>query len=248
MSDGSTGGANREQGSLAALAVQRERRRVAHELHDTVIQQLVLARILIDRARLSGPCDHLDQVCSLLDDSLAELRLLVAERTPAVLRQAGLCQAIEWISEHMGQRWGLSFSCRMSGEPALLCDAITDALFMGAQELITNVGRHARARRCDVVVEIRDAHVDLTVSDDGIGVEPERMVTRLPGRNGGFGLFSLRSHVEQLGGELRLGRRDGGGASVTLRLPHQGSAVRGCRQTMSSPTTEVCESSVRSTP
>jgi len=245
MSDGSTGGANREQGSLAALAVQRERRRVAHELHDSVIQQLVLARILIDRARLAGPCDHLDQVRSLLDDSLAELRSLVVERTPAVLHQAGLCQAIEWLSEHLGQRWGLACSCRMSGDPALLCDAITDALFLGARELMTNVGRHARARRCDVVVEVRDAHVDLTVSDDGIGVEPKRMLTRVPGRDGGFGLFSLRSHVEQLGGELRLVRRDGGGTAVTLRLPHQGSAAPGCWQTRSSPTTGGCEPNVR---
>jgi signal transduction histidine kinase len=248
MSDVSRQGAHRDQGSMIAAAVEQERRRMAHELHDGVGQQLVLASILINRARLAGPCDHLDQVQSLLDDSLAELRSLVVELTPAVLRYAGLCQAIEWLSEHLGERWGLAFSCRVSGDPALLRDAITHALLLGARELMTNVGRHARARRCDVVVEIRDAHVDLTVSDDGIGVEPERMVTRIPGRNGGFGLFSLRSHVEELGGELRLGRRDGGGASVTLRLPHQGSAVRGCRQTMSSPTTGVCASNVRSTP
>jgi len=235
MRDVSALGANPDQGSVVALAVEQERRRMAHELHDNVIQQLVLACMLIDQARLARPCDDLDRVRSLLDDSLAQLRSMVVVRTPALLHQAGLCQAIEWLSEHLGQRWGLAYHCRVSGDPAPLSDAITDALFLGARELMTNVGRHAHARRCEVVLQVGDALVEVTVSDDGIGIEPERTVTRFPGMNGGFGLFSLRSHAEELGGELRLRRRDGGGTAATLRLPRQCAAAGGSGRTGGEP-------------
>jgi len=77
--------------------------------------------------------------------------------------------------------------------------------------------------------------VEVTVSDDGIGIEPERTVTRFPGMNGGFGLFSLRSHAEELGGELRLRRRDGGGTAATLRLPRQCAAAGGSGRTGGEP-------------
>jgi signal transduction histidine kinase len=83
MRDVSALGANPDQGSVVALAVEQERRRMAHELHDNVIQQLVLACMLIDQARLARPCDDLDRVRSLLDDSLAQLRSMVVVRTPA---------------------------------------------------------------------------------------------------------------------------------------------------------------------
>jgi len=237
MSDSSTGGAYRKQGSLAALAVERERRRMAHELHDSVIQQLVLACTLIDQSRLAKPCDHLDRVRSLLDDSLAQLRSMLVVRTPVLLHQAGLTRAIELVSESLAQRWGVPYYCRVSGDPGPLSDAITDVLFLAVRELMTNVGRHANASRCDVLVEVGDAHVVATVSDDGIGVEPEPGMNRIPGMNGGFGLFSLRSLAGELGGELRFDLRDGGGTSVTLRLPRRSSTNGGCCQMEREPAT-----------
>ena len=228
MRDVSTQSAYRNQGSVVASAVEQERRRIADELHDSVVQQLVLACILIDQARLEQPGHHLDRARSLLDDTLAQLRSMVMARTPAVLYQAGLYQAIEWLSEQLGQRWGLAYDARLVGDPAVLPDTITEALFLGARELMTNVGRHAHARRCEVVVAVGEAQVEVTVSDDGIGIEPEHRARRIPGVNGGFGLFSLRSHAEELGGELHLCPRDGGGTSATLRLPRHYSAAGGC--------------------
>ncbi len=210
----------RDQGAAMALAAERERRRLADELHDTTIQQLVLARILLDLASEGGPADHLERVKSLLDDSLAQLRSLTLELNPAVLRQAGLFAAIEWLSEQLGARWRLAYRCRVAGEaPAALTDALAEALFQGARELMNNAGRHARASACYVVLAFDDDSVALTVRDDGIGIGPKRTAGRGDGVDGGYGLFSLCSRVEQLGGELSLSPRDGGGTQASLRLP-----------------------------
>jgi two-component system sensor histidine kinase DegS len=228
MRDVATQGAYRNQGSMVALAVEQERRRMADELHDSVVQQLALACILIDQARLEQPNNHLDRARSLLDESLVQLRSMVVARRPAVLHQAGLYQAIEWLAEHLGQRWGLAYDARVVGDPAVLPNTITEALFLSARELMTNVGRHAHASRCEVVVAVGDTQVEVTVNDDGIGIESAQKVNRIPGMNGGFGLFSVRSRAEELGGELHLRPRDGGGTSATLRLPRQCLAAGGC--------------------
>jgi len=209
----------RDSGTAIAWALERERRRVADELHDTAIQQLVLARILIDRTREAGAADELDRVTQLLDDSLEQLRSLVLGLTPAVLCRNGLCPAIEWLCAQLGTRWRLDCGCRVVGDPAPLPNAITETLFQGARELMTNVGRHARAGTCEVVVRFSDDHVELTVRDDGIGIDPRRTGRGSPGGNGGFGLFSLRARSKELGGELRLGAGKGGGTRAVLRLP-----------------------------
>lgn len=217
----------REQGAVLAFALARERHRVADELHDTVIQQLVLARILMDQAGEEGKGNpaSLDRVRWLLDDSLEQLRALILGMTPVLLHRAGLCAAIRWLSEHLGTRWRLAFRCRVQGEPAPLPDALAEALFGGARELMNNAGRHARAKVCDVVLTLGDDSVELSVSDDGIGIDAAGLGAQIPDVDGGFGLFSLRSRIEELGGNLQLGPRDGGGTRATLKLPNPSRSV-----------------------
>jgi two-component system NarL family sensor kinase len=209
----------RDSGAAVALALERERRRVANELHDTAIQQLVLARILIDRTRAPGATDELERVRQLLDDSLEQLRSLMLGLTPAVLYRDGLCPAIEWLCEQLGTRWRLDCSCRVEGDPVTSPNAITETLFQGARELMTNVGRHAQALTCEVVLRYSDDRVELTVRDDGIGIDPRRAAGASHGDNGGFGLLSLRARIEEMGGELRLGAGEKGGTRAVLCLP-----------------------------
>jgi two-component system NarL family sensor kinase len=209
----------RDSGAAIALALERERRRVADELHDTAVQQLVLARILIDRSREPGATDELERVRQLLDDSLVQLRSLMLGLTPAVLYRDGLCPAIEWLCEQLGTRWRLDCSCRVEGDPVNPPNAITETLFQGARELMTNVGRHAQARTCAVVLRYSDERVELTVRDDGIGIDPRRATGASHGDDGGFGLLSLRARIEGLGGELRLGAGEKGGTRAVLSLP-----------------------------
>lgn len=206
-------------GAAAAQAVEHERRRLAAELHDTALQPLVLACILIEQACEKAPAAQLDRIRHLLDDSLQQLRAVILGLTPAVLHQAGLWPAIEWLSEHLRTRWGLRYRCQILGEPATLPDALAETLFQGARELMTNAGRHARARACDVVLTFGKDGVELTVTDDGIGMDLKRAPGSTLRVDSGLGLPCLRSRIEALGGELLLGPGNGGGTRATLRLP-----------------------------
>ena len=204
------------------MAVEQERHRVADELHDTAIQQIVLARILIDRidrACEQGPADELDRVGRLLDDALEQLRSLVLGLTPAVLCRRGLCPAIEWLCGQLGARWRVAYRYRVVGDAIPLPEALTETLVQGARELMTNVGRHARARTCDIVLRFSGDRVELTVHDDGIGIDPRRGAGGIRRGDCGFGLLSLRARSEDLGGELRIGARKGAGTRAALWLP-----------------------------
>ncbi len=207
-----------EQAAQVSMAVERELRRIAAELHDTAIQQLVLARILIDQAGEPGVQDPIGRARSALDDALLQLRSLILGLTPAVPCQAGLCGAIRWLCVHLQTRWHLAYRFRVRGERAQLPDPVNECLFRGARELMTNAGRHAGANACAVVLAFRSDSVTLSVSDDGRGIDA-KAARPLRREAGGFGLQSLRLHLVELGGELRLAPRPGGGTRATLRLP-----------------------------
>lgn len=211
----------RELDSGMALAEERERRRLADQLHDTTIQQLVLAQIVLDRAR--GATDagtmeiELARLGGLIDDAIGQLRTLVFDLSPPVLYQLGLFPALQWLAAQMTERWGLPYRCAQVGVTRALPDDLKVTLFQGARELLINVGRHARARRCDVALAFRADSIRLSVTDDGTGVDAADR--GIGAGQGGFGLFSLRSRTELLGGGLDLSAASGGGTLAELWLP-----------------------------
>jgi len=217
--DAKNGDSAKDDQTGMRLAAERERRRIADELHDTTVQQLVLAQMLLGLAIEKGLLERLDEVRVLLEDSLEQLRALTMELAPGALQSAGVCAAIEWLSEQLGRRWRLHIRCSLDRAANTLPDAISETLFQGARELMTNVARHARANVCDVAIRLSDEVVELSVEDDGIGIDARCAAGRRPGLDGGFGLFSLRSRAGELGGELSLDRREGGGTRACLRLP-----------------------------
>lgn len=200
------------------LAVERERRRLADALHDTTIQELVLARILVELASEEGCDDRLERVKGLLDDSLTQLRSLLWKLTPAIVHPVSWEAAIEGLGEQLSARWHLSYRCRVVGDArATLPNELAETLFLGARELMANAGRHAHASVCEVVVAFEDDGVALTVRDDGIGIRSAPKAGR--GEGSGYGLCRLSSRVKQLGGALSLGRPVPGGTLATLSLP-----------------------------
>ncbi len=208
-----------ELDSELVLAEERERRRLADQLHDTTIQQLVLARILLDDPGFGDGSDAVGRLRGLLDSSLAQLRSLVFELSPPVLSEGGLDAGLQWLTSHLGACWRLHFAYRVEGTPFPLPDDVKLIVFQGARELMTNVCRHARAKSAEMLLEFADEGLRLTVSDDGIGIPAPGGAGRTRGDGGGFGLFSLRSRIELIGGSLDMRSGERGGTRATLRVP-----------------------------
>ncbi|WP_295587647.1 response regulator [uncultured Lamprocystis sp.] len=213
----------REMDAALCLAEERERRCLADQLHDSTIQQLVLARILLDPVPGTVPGDaspRSERLRELLDLSLSQLRTLVFELSPPVLYQGGLFPAVQWLGSELSARWSVRFDCRQEGELPMLPDDLKVTLFQAARELMTNVCKHAQATGAEVRIRGAPGTALLTVRDDGIGIDQSRLVDQAAGREGGgFGLFSLRSRIELIGGRLIMQASPGGGTAANLWVP-----------------------------
>jgi signal transduction histidine kinase len=218
----------RELNVQMATLEERQRRQLAQQLHDNTLQQLVLARILVDAREDSD--ERRGQLQSLLADSIRQLRGLVFELSPPILRTDGLCQALQWLAARMREQWGLVVDCACEDEPAALSDALAVTLFQGVRELLINAAKHAEAQRVLLRLECDGDMLRVSVSDDGRGFDPGWLDGGLDeaGGDGGFGLYSLRSRIELLGGRLSLcnGRRRGAEACLSIRLAAEPSEGR----------------------
>ena len=172
----------------------------------------------------------------LLARASKQLRSLVFELSPPLLRADGLYQALAWLTEHLRAQWGLEIAYEPSGEPPTLADAQAVTLFQGARELLINVAKHAETTRALLQVDWDGEVVRMSVSDDGRGFDPDWLAAAdavpalgVDGHRGGYGLYSLRSRLELLGGWLEIGNRRQRGAMVRIGMRVDGPAGAGER-------------------
>ena len=219
---------SRRTAQLQGLAVEltraedRERQRVAEVIHDHLQQLLSVARINLAMAAEGVTAEpaqkSLSDVDALLVESLEVTRSLAAELSPAILRRSGLAAALRWLGRWYQGRYGLKVAVDIEAEAEP--DEETRAIvFNGVRELLFNVVKHARAAKAGIQLN-RDAdgRAVITVSDDGLGFDPETLRVS-DGNAPGFGLFSLRERLEILGGRVEVSSSPGRGTSITIVGP-----------------------------
>ncbi len=212
----------RSLASQLSLAEQRERRRISAELHDSIGQNLALAKIklgsLRQRLRSPGAVASLDEMRQLIDESLQQTRSLVFQLSPPVLYDLGLEQALEWLAEQMQQRHGLHTDFRSDRTAKPLDEDVSIVLFQAVRELLLNVAKHAQASRAAVAMIRENGSVRITVEDDGVGFCPDDVLS-LAGGPRGFGLFNIRERLELLGGQLQITSSPERGTAAVVTAP-----------------------------
>jgi two-component system, NarL family, sensor kinase len=215
--------ASRARERLTQRAVESseaERRRIARDLHDGVVQELAgtafaLSATSREPSVPAGVRRELAGSGRALQRSLRQLRSLLVEIHPPGLNAAGLGAALEDLTAPATSA-GIATSVEIAGVTGVPDHAIA-LVWRVAQEAIRNAVRHADASQIAVQVSGDERQVRLTVTDDGIGFEPGG-----PGRAGSYGLRGLRSLVEDGGGRLRMDSSPGAGTTVRMALPvHQ---------------------------
>jgi PAS domain S-box-containing protein len=219
----------RSQERLRALAAQlsrteqRERRRLATNLHDYLAQLLALARIKIGQTKqgsVHGAPDlqrPLTEIDGILQDCLRYTRTLMGQLSPPVLHDIGFVPAVQWLAEQMGQQ-GLNVTLRvLTSNMPRLRDATADLLFQAVRELLLNVLKHARVSEAVVSVEKREGDQWLiAVEDHGVGFDPNVMRHRAADEQ--FGLFSIQERMEAISGWCQIQSVSGQGTRVELGL------------------------------
>ena len=200
-----------------ARGVAEERQRLAREIHDTLAQGFTSVVMLAQAAAplLGRDPVKAGQQLALIEDvareNLAEARALVAASAPAVLDGATLPDAVRRLADRFAQETGVEVEADLA--PVTRLDRDREVVVLRAvQEALSNVRRHAAARRVGVRLH-EDAHGTIVeVGDDGAGFGPER-------RGAGYGLSGMLARVAEVGGELDVASVPGGGTRLTVRLP-----------------------------
>jgi signal transduction histidine kinase len=193
-----------------------ERRRLARELHDETGQALtsiLLGLRTVEEAR--GDEDlraAVTEVRELVRSTLQDVRQLAVELRPTALDDFGLVPALERLTEAFGEQTGMAVTFGSTlGER--LPPEIETALYRIAQEALTNVVKHARARSVSIVLGEKPDAATLVVEDDGGGFDPARP------RDGGLGLLGMRERMELVGGRLTVESRPGAGTTLVAEVP-----------------------------
>jgi two-component system NarL family sensor kinase len=197
------------------LAEQRSSRRLAEELHDGPLQNLLAVRLDLDELRdTPGDTAALDRIESAVQSTVTQLRSTVGSLHPQVLAQVGLTAAVAELARQHEQRSGVAVDTALDevGHPAGAA-----LLYRAARELLANVHKHSQAARVTVTLRRDDDGLVLVVADDGTGFDPAVIADSVSA--GHIGLASLIVAVEEAGGELVLDSAPGAGTTTTVRVP-----------------------------
>jgi signal transduction histidine kinase len=200
-----------------AVGVQEERQRLAREIHDTIAQGLagVVAQLQAshDEPQEGRRRAMLRRATELARESLTEARRSVLDLGPASLAGTSLPEALAALVAGWGNDHPVKADLIVTGEVQPLHTEVDATVVRVTQEALTNVARHARARRVGVTLSFDEGQVIVDVRDDGVGFRPEEA----PGP--GYGLRGMRQRAERLAGVLDIESEPGGGTSISMRLP-----------------------------
>jgi signal transduction histidine kinase len=197
------------------LAMTQERNRLAREIHDNLGHTLTIVNVQIEAAKVvmdSDPTralDAMNKAQELTQKGLTRVRESVAALRESPVSNRPLAEAIASLVKE-AQSTGLVTELKVAGEPQALENKVALALYRAAQEGLTNVCRHARASRVDVLLDFQTSEVRLEVRDNGVGAAET---------TGGFGLLGIRERVQLLGGRLEISTGVGKGFCLAASVP-----------------------------
>ena len=201
------------------LAEQRERKRMATELHDYLAQLLVLAKMKLGQGkrladRIPACVEFIRESEDALTEALTYTRTLVADLSPPVLHDFGLPTALSWLGQQM-ERHQLKVAVRVAPDvhPKLPTDRAL-LVFQSVRELLMNIAKHSGTGEACLSLAQSGGYLRIEVRDEGKGftVAPES------GASTKFGLFSIRERMRALGGTFDIDSAPGKGTTAVLNL------------------------------
>ena len=206
-------------------AQEEERQRIAQELHDDTIQDLVLLLHNIDRfssvASFLPPqevifLEELRQRIHVISD---EVRRFTQDLRPSVLDDLGLLPALEWLAQDVSKHFDIKVDISVTGQNRRFAPETELILFRIVQEALRNVWKHSGATQANIVVELTSGQVIISVKDNGAGFQlPARVEDLAPA--GKLGLVGMQERAQLIGAKLSVESQPGKGTTVTIEMPN----------------------------
>ncbi len=184
------------------LTEERERQRLAVELHDSVTQMLAISSVELDSVHRSAEDSALEKIEENVRGALQRIRSVTFSLTPPVLYQVGLEAALEELAGETEKLYGFHTTFEDDGQGKPLDKEIAGLLFRAVREILVNAAKHGKAKNARVSIGQRDQDVMITVVNDGAGFDPEKKLSSA--KTSGFGLFSIRERLKTIGGHMEI--------------------------------------------
>jgi signal transduction histidine kinase len=225
---------------------QRERERVARELHDSLLQGFLGVSLQLQAAVGQVPANH--QSKAALNHTMVRMQHVIDETRHVLLglrssatESMSLDQALSSLRDEFAPGGSVQFRVCVTGQPKSLRPAIQEQIYLIGREALINAFRHSEATSIEAEVEYRPQGLRILVRDNGRGIDPE---TARSGRHSHWGLVGMRERAAGIGAQLRIWSRLGAGTEVeiwvqaadwekpclTKRLKWQGGTVRASRR------------------
>lgn len=204
-------------------AQEEERKLVAYDLHDGLIQQLVGARFHLSKFQsvclhqCDGEQNNIQRGCDVLSEAIVEGRRIIEGLRPAALDDLGLSAAIEEIAQMTADAAGWSLKLDLQPLPGEPEKTVGVTLYRIAQEALNNVRKHANARHVSVSMHDGDG-IFLTIEDDGCGFDLDGLVLENEGR--GLGITTMRERASLINGHCTIQSERGKGTRIHIYAPH----------------------------
>jgi len=204
-------------------AQEKERRRIAQELHDSVGQSLSAIKYSLERAaelQRLGQDDARPLVLRTIGrvrETIKDIRSIAMDLRPSVLDDLGVASALAWLCREFAETYPkLDVRADIAAADSDIPDRLVTTIFRCAQELLNNVARHSKATQVCIGLAKDSANITLTVGDDGIGI-PEPDSSGSFGR--GHGIRNLRERAQMTGGRMTVGSAPRSGTRVQMDWP-----------------------------
>jgi PAS domain S-box-containing protein len=209
--------------SRLSLAEERERYRLATDLHDQISQSLVISKIKLDQLHKSSGSNEftesLKDISNCLGQVIDDTRALTFDLSYPILYELGFEAAVaEWLTDQIQVKHGIKTEFTNDGHQKPLDDDIRVLLFRNVRELLINVVKHAQPKKVKVSIRRIKDNIRIGVEDDGIGFDPNEVMS-MSAKRAEFGLFSVRERLEQLGGLIEIDSRVGHGTKIMMTAP-----------------------------
>ncbi|MDT0554384.1 ATP-binding protein [Patiriisocius hiemis] len=186
---------------------EKERTRIAKDLHDSVGQQLTLIK------KKAQNYDQ-EELALLTNNALEEVRSISRDLYPAVLKQLGLTTSIEQLVYDIDEETTILFSTEIEDIDQIFTEKETVNLYRFIQECLNNIVKHSKATSVEVIIKNKNKHIAISIKDNGAGFD----VTNKTSQNS-LGLKTLSERIRILGGTLQINSKPTKGTNITAILP-----------------------------
>ncbi|MEJ2563252.1 MAG: ATP-binding cassette domain-containing protein [Anaerolineales bacterium] len=204
---------------------EQERKHLARELHDQLIQDLLSVNYQLEESEAHadvGPelKEDLLQIRNTIRMFVSDLRRICSDLRPPTIDSLGLGSALQSYTQDWSERTGIDLTLNLDSNLGRLPEAIELSIFRIVQEGLNNVRKHAMANRIDVTLEHTSVRaLMISISDDGSGLQDDFDLSALS-REGHFGLLGISERVALLGGRLDMKNKPEGGLLLQAEIPH----------------------------